>query len=213
MSTATRKRRDFELDDGPDWDYDEMPPGPVRRFTVEEFQELVRLGFFAEDEKFELLEGWIVRKMVKNPPHEVAIDLATDALKTALPRGWRVRNQSSIVATRSQPEPDLCVVRGTARDYLKRHPRAEDIALVIEVADSSVARDRGLKARVYARMPVPFYWIVNLVDGCVEVYSEPSGLAKEAGYRRREVVGREGSVGLMIDGREVARIAAIDLLP
>lgn len=204
---------DFEEEGPAIADHDEPPPVPVRRWTVEEYHRLIDCGFFAEDERFELLEGWIVPKMTRNPPHEVGLDLATDALKAAIPAGWRVRVQSSITAARSEPEPDLCVVRGSARDYLNRHPVAADIALVVEVADSSVSRDRGLKGRLYARMRIPRYWIVNLVDRCVEVYSDPSGPGARPAFRRREIVPADGSLSFAADGVEVGPIAARDLLP
>ncbi len=222
MSTATTilERVDVPLDveeelleEEPLRDHDEPPPLPVRRWTVEEYHKLIEHGFFAEDERFELLEGWIVPKMTRNPPHEVAIDLATDALRAVTPAGWRVRAQATITAARSEPEPDLCVVQGLARDYLKRHPVAAEIGLVIEVADSSVSRDRGLKGRLYARMGIARYWIMNLVDHCIEVYSDPTGPSARPVYRRREIVLADGSLTFPLDGQEIGPIPARDLLP
>jgi Uma2 family endonuclease len=121
-----------------------------------------------------------------------------------------VRVRSAVATADSQPEPDLAVARGQARDYLDRHPGPADVPLVIEVADSSLARDRGLKARVYARAGIPNYWIVNLVDRHVEVYSEPTD---QATYARIETIGPDGAIRLVIDDAEVGPIAARDLLP
>ena len=73
----------------------------------------------------------------------------------------------------SKPEPDRCVVRGTVRDYEERTPEPADIALVVEIADSSLAEDRKLAAEVYGPAGIPVYWIVNLVDRQVEVYTDP----------------------------------------
>lgn len=197
----------------PSWDPAEMPPEPVHRFTPAEYRELTRLGILTEDDDQELLEGWIIPKMSKNPPHEVAIGLANRLFLRLLPDGWDVRIQSAIATADSEPEPDLAVVRGTARDYRERHPGPADIALVIEVADSSLPRDRGLKARVYARAGLPVYWIVNLIDRTVEIHTEPAADAPRPAYGRVATVGPDGTIPLVLDGLEVARIAARDLLP
>jgi Uma2 family endonuclease len=188
----------------------ELAPVPVLRFSVAEYQELVRSGAFPEEPRHELLEGWITSKMTRNPPHEVAVSLAARLLIRLFGDAWEVRVQSAVVTVDSQPEPDLAVARGQARDYLDRHPGPADVPLVIEVADSSLARDRGLKARVYARAGIPNYWIVNLVDRHVEVYSEPTD---QATYARIETIGPDGAIHLAIDGAEIGPIAARDLLP
>ena len=75
----------------------------------------------------------------------------------------------------SEPEPDATVVSGTPRDYTYRHPVPTDISLIVEVADSSLQRDRQQKRRIYARNGIPIYWIVNVVDRVIEVHSSPSG--------------------------------------
>lgn len=188
----------------------ELAPVPVLRFSVAEYQELVRSGALPEEPRHELLEGWITSKMTRNPPHEVAVSLANLLLIRLFGDAWHVRVQSAVATADSQPEPDLAVVRGRARDYLDRHPGPGDVALVIEVADSSLARDRGLKARVYARAGIPNYWIVNLVDRHVEVYSEPTD---QATYARIETIDPDGAIHLAIDDVEVGPIAARDLLP
>src|SRR5947209_7411074 len=94
-----------------------VPPVPVRRFTVDEYHHMIDAGFFAHDERFELLEGWIVPKMTRHPPHDVAIDLAQDMIRPLLPADWRMRIQSAITTQDSEPEPDIAVVRGSARRY------------------------------------------------------------------------------------------------
>jgi Uma2 family endonuclease len=108
----------------------------------------------------------------------------------------------------SEPEPDLAIVRGPATRYVARHPGPLDVALVIEVADSSLQYDRGVKAELYARGGIPAYWIVNLVDSCVEVMTDPT----PQGYRRR-VVCRDGeSLDLVLDGAPVTQVAVRELL-
>lgn len=191
----------------------EPPPVPVMRFTVDRYHRMIRDGLFVEDDRFELLEGWIVPKMPPNPPHDVAIDLATEALRALVPPGWRVRGQSAVTTAESEPEPDLAVVRGHARDYLQRHPGPDDLALVVEVADSSLARDRGIKRRIYARAGVPVYWVVNLVERIVEVYSGPTGPNDAPTYDHRRDFGPDDAIPVILDGREVGVVVARDLLP
>jgi Uma2 family endonuclease len=192
---------------------DLTPPYPVKRFTVDEYHKLIDLGMFADDDRFELLEGWIIPKMTRNPPHDVALDLTRELLGRVLPEGWRLRVQSAITTLESEPEPDFAIARGEARDYLEHHPGPADISLVVEVSDSSLDEDRSLKARIYARAGIPNYWIVNVVDGCVEVRTGPSGPGDSPSYGTIVVVGPEGELPLVLDGREVARIAARDVLP
>lgn len=191
-----------------------IPPCPVRRFSVAEYHLMIEAGVFADDYRFELLEGWIISKsMTRLPPHDVAIDLLQEWLSRNVPPGWRVRIQSAITLGDSEPEPDLAVVRGVARDYLARHPGPGDLALVVEVSDSSLREDQGLKARVYARAGLPTYWIVNVAEGRVEVHTDPTGPGRSPSYRSIEVVGPDGAIPLVIDGREVARVAAREVLP
>jgi Uma2 family endonuclease len=190
------------------------PPFPVKRFSVDEYHRMIDAGVFVDDDRFELLEGWIIPKpMTRNPPHEVAIAVIQALLMRLLPAGSHLRTQSAITTRDSEPEPDIAVIRGEARDYLGRHPGPADLALVIEVSDSTLPEDRTLKARLYARAGIPTYWIVNVAEGQIEVHADPSGPASQPSYRERSVVGPEGDVALVIDGREVARVAARDLLP
>ena len=188
----------------------ELAPVPVMRFSVAEYQDMIRSGILPEEPRHELLEGWITPKMTRDPPHEVAIAIANPLLIRLFGGDWHVRVQSAITTADSQPEPDLAVARGRARDFLEHHPGPGEVPLVIEVADSSPVRDRGLKARVYARAGIPNYWIINLVDRVVEVHSEPTD---QATYARVENVGPDGAIRLAIDGVEIGPIPARDLLP
>ena len=202
MATVT----ELELDPTP-------PPYPVKRFTVEEYHRMIDAGVFADDDRFELLEGWIIPKMSRNPPHDALLMLIQRVLFRALPPGWDTRNQSALTTKESEPEPDLVVVRGDGRDYFNRHPGPADIALAIEVSESSLDRDRTLKSRIYARAGVPIYWIVIVAERRVEVHGDPTGPTKAPSYRSKTVVGPDRELSLVLDGREVARIAAKDILP
>jgi Uma2 family endonuclease len=191
----------------------DVAPLPVRRFSVAEYHRLIEQGFFAADERFELLEGWIVAKVPRNPVHDSAVDICEQILAGLLPSGWYVRGQKAFTTGDSEPEPDVVVVRGVPRDYKVRHPGPADAAIVIEVANSSLTEDRDLKLRLYARAGVAVYWIVNLIDRTVEVYTQPSIVDGVPTYLRREVFGATQSVSLTVGGSTVGPIRVVDLLP
>jgi Uma2 family endonuclease len=190
-----------------------MPPLPVRRFTVDEYHRMIESGVLQENEPLELLEGWLVPKMTRKPPHDVAVVLVSDALRTRIAQEYHLRIQCAETTSDSEPEPDIAVVSGVARDYTLRHPGPRETALVIEIADSSLSRDRTVKARVYARAGIPVYWIVNLVDSQIEVYTAPTGPSDEPHYQSRRDFHAGDSVPLVIDSTELALIPARDLLP
>jgi Uma2 family endonuclease len=190
-----------------------MPPEPITRLSVEQYHEMIRAGILDEDEPVELLEGWLVTKMAKKPPHTVATKLAHDALGQCVPAGWHVRAQEPITTDTSEPEPDLSVPRGDVRIYLDRHPGPKDVGLVAEVADSSLDRDRGWKKRIYARARIPVYWIINLIDDKIEVYTDPTGPARKPDYRVHKDYGPSDQVPVVIDGKVIARLKVRDLLP
>jgi Uma2 family endonuclease len=191
-----------------------VPPLPVRRFTVEEYHRMIQAGILGEDDNVELLEGWIVPKMTKNPPHDTMISIIMEDVFTPRLAGrWHCRGHSVVTTAESEPEPDIAVVRGPKRDYLARHPGPADMALVVEVAESSLAYDRTVKARIFAAASVPVYWIVNLVDHQIEVYTDPSGPDAAPGYRGRQEYRTGDLVPFVVDGHELGPIPAQDLLP
>jgi Uma2 family endonuclease len=192
----------------------QIPPVPVRRFTVAEYHRMILAGVLGPDDRVELLEGWIIPKMPRNPPHDAVLSLILNrVLALRLPAGWFARGRSAITTADSEPEPDLAVVRGNERDYLARHPGPADMALVVEVADATLGRDRTLKARLYAAAAIPTYWIVNLVDRQVEVYVDPTGPGPAPAYRQRRDYPATDRVPLAIDGRDLGPIAVVDMLP
>jgi Uma2 family endonuclease len=185
----------------------------IARFSVADYQKMIEVGILTAEDKVELLENWVVLKMPRNPPHDGTIDLINAALPGRVPPGWLVRVQQTVVLPDSQPEPDFSVVRGTPRSYLARHPVAADVGLLVEVADSSLLRDQRDKARIYARAGVPCYWIVNLVDGRVEVHTQPSGPTAAPSYGGPQTYAPGDSVPVVLDGKPVGTIPAAELLP
>jgi Uma2 family endonuclease len=190
-----------------------LPPLPPKQWTVAEYHELLQNGTLKSGDPFELLEGWIVKKMSRKPPHDVSLDLVQEALRGDLPSEWRLRIQCAITTADSEPELDVAVVRGVARDYLAKHPGPPAIGLLVEIADTSLTLDRVTKARIYARASISDYWIVNLVNRQVEVYSDPDAFAPEPSYARRTDFFPGDSIPFILDGREVARLRVTDLLP
>lgn len=190
-----------------------LPPEPVFRFSVEQYHEMIRAGILKDGDPVELLEGWLILKMSKNPPHRLATGLATEALRAITPAGWYVDAQEPITTSDSEPEPDLQIVRGERRRYSDRHPGPQDVAVVVEVADTTLNRDRTIKKRLYAAAGVPVYWILNLIDKNLEVYTDPSGPAEEPDYREHRDYGAGDLVPLSLDGREVGRVAVREILP
>ena len=191
-----------------------VPPFPVRRFTVDEYHQMIRIGVITEDDDVELLEGWIVPRTGRNPPHDAVISMVMmDVLMPRLPQGWFCRGQSAVTTSDSEPEPDIAVVRGKPRDYLARHPGPADMAIAIEVADSTLARDRVYKGHIHAAAAVPIYWIINLVEDQVEVYSDPTGPDATPHYRTRRDYQAGELIPFVLDNRELGPIAAKELLP
>lgn len=185
----------------------------IWRFSVDQYHAMIRTGILTEDDPVELLEGWLVTKMPKNPPHSVVTQLTREALARILPSGWYVDAQEPITTADSEPEPDVVVVRGDRRQYLDRHPGPQDVALVVEVADSTLQRDRSLKKRLYAAAGIPVYWIINLLNGQIEVYTDPSGPGEQPDYRQQQNYGPADTVPVVIEDREVGLLAVRDLLP
>lgn len=175
------------------------------RLSVDEYE---RIGEFLDDPRVELIDGLLVAKMTQKPPHVVACELTREVIATEAPSGWHLREAKPVRLSRSEPEPDFSLVRGKARDYVDRHPGPSDTALVVEVADSSLAKDRR-RTKSYGPGGIPVFWIVNLVDRSVEVYSNPgpNGYATRTDY----AVGTE--VPFVIDGVTVAWVAVADMLP
>jgi Uma2 family endonuclease len=189
------------------------PTLPVYRFSVAQYQQMIESGVLKDTENVEFNEGLVVPKMSRNPRHDLALELCDEKVRAVLPAGWRLRIHSAISTLDSMPEPDLAVVRGHARSRRGRHPDAKEVGMIIEVSEASLGRDRTEKARLYARSEIQYYWIVNLIDNCPEIYTDPTGPDPEPRYRQRLDVQSAGCAPVMLDGVEVGQIAVGDLLP
>jgi len=184
-----------------------------RRFTVDEYLRLIELGILRDDERLELLEGLIVPMMTRLPPHEVSVRLVSKALDRLLPDGYDLRVQAPVQLGTSVPEPDCAIVVGDTRRYIDHHPTASEIVMVVEVSDSSLRVDRTTKSRIYAAAGIANYWIVNLPERQVELYSDPTGDVKTAAYGRSANYRPGDQISLLLHEHELAPIAVSDLLP
>lgn len=197
--------------DGPTIHYEGLE---VYRFSVEQYARMAECEILGARERVFLLDGVVVRKMTLYPPHVIAMGKLNLLLARANLDGWHLANQTPVVlGPRSEPEPDLKIVRGNLDDYRRSNPGFRDTVLIIEVSDSSLRLDQTIMKARYAAAGILVYWIVNLVADRVEVYSDPTGPDGSPDYRRREEFGRGEAVPLVLDGHEVARIAVSDILP
>jgi len=194
-------------------DFAAVPPvlaDRLYRFSAEQYDRMVENGILTADDKAELIEGWLVKKMTQNPPHPRAVSRLARQLFQFLSREWDIRIQGPIALARSRPEPDLTVSRGPDSRYARHHPRPADIGLLVEVGDATLLADRRSKVPLYAAGKIAEVWLVNLVQGQVEVYTQPRG-GRSAVYRQRKEYRSGEEVPLILDGKEMARLSVSHL--
>jgi Uma2 family endonuclease len=155
----------------------------TKHWTRLEYERLIDLGAFRPGERLELVGGALLVREPQGGPHATAVGLVEDALRQVFGAGWTVRTHSPIALDEdSEPEPDVAVVPGSRRDHSRSHPSHP--VLIVEVAESSLAFDRGEKGSLYARAGIADYWILNLPDHVLEVYRDPVA-APHAQYGHR----------------------------
>lgn len=145
----------------------------LHRWTRDQYEQMVEAGVLTPEDRVELLDGQIVTMSPQNSRHATVVTLCRDALHTTCSGDYHLRTQAPLALGRhTEPESDIALVPGNASSYWEQHPSQAD--LVVEVADSSLEKDRDQKRRVYAQHSVPEYWIINLRSRHVEVYRSPS---------------------------------------
>lgn len=190
-----------------------VPADPIWQLSVDQFHQMIQTGILTDDDPVELLEGWLVTRMPKNPPHRLTTQLTREALSSLLPAGYYVDDQEPMTTDDSEPEPDVMIVRGLRRDYRDHHPGPQDIAVVIEVSDTTLQRDRTLKKQIYARGGIPVYWIINLPEQQIECYTYPSGPIEHPDYQQRHDYHSSEHIPLRIGEQIIGQLAVADLLP
>jgi hypothetical protein len=186
----------------------------VFRFTVEQYRQMIAEGILNEYDDVELIEGVIRSKMSKGDEHETVIELLTPVLVGLVPPTACVRCQCALVLTESSPEPDFAICT-PARTRGGRNPGAADTFLVMEVSDTTLDFDREDKGRMYAAAGIAVYWVLNVVDRQVEVYTDPvlpSG-GVPAHYRTRTLYTPSDLAPLVVAGVAVGHVSVADVLP
>jgi Uma2 family endonuclease len=151
-------------------------PSTVKRWTVEDYHRMGELGILQPDERTELIEGQVLFMAAKGTPHTVALRLLSRALDTALANlPFHVITQDPILLNDfSEPEPDCLIASGTILDYISCHPNPSDIALIVEVADSTLKYDTQVKDKIYAQSGVTDYWVLDVKNRQLHVFRNPT---------------------------------------
>ena len=183
-----------------------------RKITPKQYHKLIDSGIIYEGEPVELLEGYLVEKGMRNPPHDGGFRRLTSRLPRLLPAGWVLCVQCAISLKDSEPEPDGAVVRGDETSYDSRLPEASDFGIAIEVSDSTLAFDRQDKGRIFARAGIPEYWIINIPDRQIEVHTLPNEKADPPHYASRAVFPHGSTLAFQLDGQTV-QLAVADFIP
>lgn len=186
-------------------DAESLSPEHIRPLRRHEYERLVEMGLFA-DERVELIHGTLVAMSPQGTRHASAVMRLSKILFQALGQHADVRVQSALaVSDQSEPEPDIAVVPPSEDDYAHAHPTTA--FLVVEVADSSLNKDRQVKVGLYATAGVDEYWIVNLSEDLIEVYTGP----RDGNYQQMRRCGRDEGIRLVAFPDVV--VLAGDVLP
>jgi Uma2 family endonuclease len=160
------------------------------RFSVREYYRMAETGVLRPDARVELLNGEINDMSPIGPFHGGVTNYLTEIFITASHGRWQVSVQNPVrLDDYSEPQPDLMLLKPAADFYRKRHPQPEDVYLLVEISDTTLARDLSEKLPAYGRAGIPEVWIVNLNEETVEVHREPHF----AGYAAKSVL-RAGEV-------------------
>jgi Uma2 family endonuclease len=173
----------------------------LRRISVAEYHDLIASGNLSKESgDFELLDGYLIQKMSKKPAHNFCQIRLNQWLTRNVPEGYVPGQEISITLDRSEPEPDGVLLADRGEEYFSRNAKAEEVALVVEISDSSLERDQSWKLGIYARAMIPHFWIVNIPERTLELYSEPSGEL----YRHCLTLRGDQAASISIGGRELS---------
>ena len=189
--------------------------GQFMRLSRERYHELIDSGFFAADENYELIHGYLVKKMSKNAAHIFIVKVLLIWLNrlVGMENGWHFSVQDPIGVGDSEPEPDIAILRGSPIDFVEHLPDATATSLVIEVSDSTLSYDRNVKKGLYAEAGVQQYWIVNVRGRQIEIYTEPFLDNEEVGYAKVTVLSESDSIAVLLDGVDFGTIPLANLFP
>ena len=157
------------------------PNMAITRYSVDDYEEMVRLGVLTENDRVELIRGEIVPKMAIGPKHGSCLKRFNSVLSQRVRGRAIVGIQDPVRLPDSEPEPDVSVLKPRADYYANGHPQPPDILLLVEISDSSLDDDRNIMKPLYAEAGIEEFWIANLRDDCLEVYRgpQPDGTYRE----------------------------------
>ena len=163
----------------------------IRLLTVQEYHRMAEIGILDEDERVELLAGQIVKMAAKGTAHGAALKRTVELLQNLL---WGLVLLSIQDPVRlndfSEPEPDIALLVRDPLYYEDRHPTPSEVYLIIEVADTTLRTDCGIKATIYAQSGIADYWVLDVNNRQLHVFREPS----QDGYQSRVILGDDGSI-------------------
>jgi Uma2 family endonuclease len=167
---------------------------PRKLFSIDEYERMIETGILREDDHVELIRGEIVEMSPIGLEHITCVMRLNNLFLTQqLNRNLLLSVQNPIrVPSNSRPEPDVTVLKWRDDFYAGKHPSSEDVLLLIEVSDTTLADDRNVKMPLYAASGIPEMWIVNLPEGVIEVYANPA----QGGYQYTRLAHRGESLPL-----------------
>ncbi len=187
------------------------------RITVDVYRRLTASGALGDKSRVFLWDGQLVQKvsdMSKGRAHVFALNRLARLIAGLVPAGYFSEQDQPIELDALRvPEPDLKIVRGGDSDYRIQAPTARDCPMIVEVSDSSLVDDTGEMLRAYASANIPVYWVVNIPNQRIDVYSQPVRLTNLPGYAEVRTYAKGENVPVILDGREVGFIAVSDVLP
>lgn len=182
------------------------------RISVDEFRQRLEVdpGLAGE---FELLEGKVARRIGRSLRHDGAIEKLQEVLLPLIPAGWELQAGGYISSGPSFVTPDTMIVKQRLPEVSHLPISESDVTMVIEVADATLASDRRGKGRIYSRADIPFYWLLNVLDRQLEVFTRPSGPVQMPGYQEQRVYRPDEDVSLVIATGELGVVRVTNLLP
>jgi hypothetical protein len=184
------------------------------RLSVAEYHAWTAEGVFHRHESVELIEGKLVEEpRPRSPQNAFARQTLADWFSKHLPAGWGDFIQSGLTLEDSEPEPDITVVHDLDREYFFRHRTPADTGIVVEIADYTLSSDRIVRGRIYAKAGLSVYWLVNIPDRQIEVYTSPQPAADPPVYAVRQDFHPGDAVPVILDGVTVGLVAVADVFP
>lgn len=180
----------------------------THRFSIAEYYRMAETGVLKPDARVELLNGQIIDISPIGPFHGSVTKYLNQIFTEASRGRWIVQVQDPVrLDDQSEPQPDLALVKRSSDFYRNRHPQPEDVFLLIEVSEFTLALDRGEKLSAYGRAGIPELWIVNLIELTVEIYREPhfTGYEKKTVLRPGDKASPAAFPDISIDVAELLR--------